>query len=60
MNNLSEAALAEACHAWQTGGTLALSLWLSRYKPRFTTADYGALVRLVRAELGDTTDYSKA
>lgn len=56
---LSPAALREACHAWQIGGTLALGLWLARYKPHFTVADYGALVRLVRAELDDDTDYSK-
>ena len=48
-----------AARAWQTGGTLALGHWLAHYKPRFSTQDYAALVALVRAELGDTTDYSK-
>lgn len=56
---LSSTALQEACHAWEVGGTLALSLWLSRYKPRFSVQDYSELIRQVRAELGDTTDYSK-
>jgi hypothetical protein len=56
---LSETAIAEACHAWEIGGSLALGLWLSKYKPRFSVADYAALVRLVRLELDDQTDYSQ-
>ena len=56
---LNRTALREACEAWDHGGTLSLGLWLSRYKPRFSVADYGALVQLVRDELGDDTDYSK-
>ena len=57
--NVSEVAIREACEAWDHGGSLSLGLWLSRYKPRFNVADYGALVRLVRAEMGDDTDYSR-
>ena len=57
--HVSEVAIREACEAWQHGGTLSLGLWLSKYKPRFTVADYSALVKLVRAELDDDTDYSK-
>lgn len=57
--SLSETAIREACEAWQHGGTLSLGLWLSKYKPRYTVQDYGALVRLVRAELDDDTDYSQ-
>ena len=56
---LSETAIREACEAWDHGGSLSLGLWLSRYKPRFNVADYGALVALVRAEMDDDTDYSK-
>lgn len=56
---LSRAALREACHAWQTGGTLALGAWLAHYKPRFSTHDYGELVAMVRVELGDDHDYSQ-
>jgi hypothetical protein len=51
--------LRAACDAWQSGGTLALGLWLSRHKAHFTVKDYSELVEMVRAETGDTTDYSK-
>ncbi len=57
---ISETAITEACHAWQIGGSLALGLWLSKFKPKFNTQDYAAIVGLVRVELSDTTDYSKA
>jgi hypothetical protein len=61
--------LKEACDAWgrtpTTGsGYIGLSLWFLTYKARhgekgFTVAEYGALVQLVRLELGDDTDYSQ-
>jgi len=51
--------LREACHAWQSGGTLGLGLWLSKHKPRFTVHDYGDLVAMVRVELRDDTDYAQ-
>ena len=51
--------LRAACHAWASGGTLGLGLWLSKHKPHFTTHDYGELVAMVRAELSDTTDYAQ-
>lgn len=51
--------LRAASAAWQSGGTLGIGLWLSKHKPHFTVADYAELVGLVRAELHDTTDYSK-
>lgn len=57
--SLSETAITEACHAWQSGGTMGLSLWLSRYKPHFSVKDYSDLIELVRDETNDTTDYSK-
>lgn len=50
--------LRDACQAWQSGGTLGLGLWISKFKAHFTVADYGELIALVRAELGDDTDYS--
>ena len=55
---LSRPALREACEAWKDG-TLALGAWIAKYKPRFSTADYGALVAMVRAELKDDKDYSQ-
>ncbi len=51
--------LREACAAWQSGGTMALGLGLSKHKPRFGTNDYADLVEMVRAELKDERDYSK-
>ena len=51
--------LHDACHAWASGGTLGLGLWLSKHKPHFTTHDYGELVAMVRAELNDTADYAQ-
>lgn len=53
-----------ACEAWERSGCLGLSLWLLAYQKRrkrvgFTVAEYGELVSLVRAALGDDTDYSK-
>jgi hypothetical protein len=56
---VSKRQLKEACHAWESGGTLALGLWLSKHKPHFTVRDYGDLVELVRVELNDTVDYSQ-
>lgn len=56
---ISRRQLQEACEAWESGGCLGLGLWLSKHKPHFTTKDYGELVGLVRAELGDDRDYSK-
>lgn len=55
---LDQEALASAAHAWETGGTLALGAWSARHMPRFTVAEYGALVREVRDYLGDDTDYT--
>ena len=55
--NVSKRQLRAACAAWSSGGTLALGLWLSKHKPRFSTHDYGELVAMVRAELHDDTDY---
>lgn len=56
--------LRAACDAWgwtldTGGGSMGLALWLSRHKPRFNVQDYAELVEMVRAETGDTTDYSK-
>lgn len=51
--------LREAARAWESGGTLSLGRWLSKHKPHFSTGDYGELVLLVRAELGDDKDYSE-
>ncbi len=56
---MRDADIQSACHAWEMGGCLALSLWLGRYKPHFSVKDYGALVQLVREELNDDTDYGK-
>lgn len=56
---ISRRQLLEACHAWQSGGTLGLGLWMSRFKPHFSVGDYSEIVALVRAELNDTTDYSQ-
>jgi hypothetical protein len=56
--SLTEVAIQEACQSWETGGTQGLSHWLTRYKPKFTVQDYSELVRLVRLELDDQTDYS--
>ncbi len=61
MNNsltIGRRQLQAACVAWQSGGTLGLGLWLSKHKLHFTAADYCELVVMVRAELGDATDYS--
>lgn len=57
---VSKRQLRAACAAWESGGCLGLGLWLSRHKEYHTVADYGDLVAMVRAELGDETDYSKA
>ena len=57
--DLSRAALREACHAWQVGGTLMLGLWLARYKPKFSVKDYSELVEMVRVALDDHKDYSQ-
>jgi hypothetical protein len=60
MNNgltIGGAQLRAACAAWQSGGTMGLALWLSKHTPHFGVADYAELVGLVRAELGDDTDY---
>jgi hypothetical protein len=51
--------LSQACEAWRSGGCLGLGLWLSRHKQYHTVADYAELVGLVRAELGDDTDYGR-
>jgi hypothetical protein len=56
--------LRAACDAWgwttdTGGGSMGLALWLSRHKAHFTVKDYSELIELVRAETGDTTDYSK-
>lgn len=51
--------LRAACHAWQSGGSAGLGLWLSRHKARFSVQDYSELVAMVRAELADERDYSK-
>lgn len=55
---LPPAALRAAAHAWDIGGSMALGLWFSRYKPKFSVNDYAQLVQLVREELHDWTDYS--
>jgi len=60
---ISQRQLHAACDVWGRtpttgGGTLGLGLWLSKHKPHFTVADYAELVAMVRAELGDDTDYS--
>lgn len=57
--HMTDAEIASACHAWDSGGSLSLGLWLSRYKPHFSVNDYADLVQLVRDELGDSTDYSQ-
>jgi hypothetical protein len=57
--DLSKRQLREACAAWQSGGTLGLGLWLSKHTPRFTVAQYGDLVAMVRVELNDSRDYSQ-
>ena len=57
--HMSASEINSACTAWQSGGTLSLGLWLSKYKPHFSVKDYGDLVQLARDELNDTTDYSK-
>lgn len=44
--------------AWESGGTLALGLALSKVRPRFTVSDYAEAVRVAREDTGDTTDYS--
>lgn len=65
---LNETDLRAACDAWGwtplTGsGSMGLSRWLLDYNERsghrsFTTEQYAALVQLVRAKTGDTTDYA--
>lgn len=60
---LSRRQLHAACDAWGRtpttgGGTLGLGLWLSRHKDYHTVADYADLLAMVRAEMGDETDYS--
>jgi hypothetical protein len=55
---VSKRQLRDACHAWDSGGTLALGLWLSKHKPHFTVRDYSDLIELVRTELNDAVDYS--
>jgi len=52
-------ALYDAGQAWKMGGTLGLGLWLSKYWPHFSVKDYGDLIRMVRLDLNDNTDYSK-
>lgn len=65
--SLTPAQLEEACDVWgrtpYTGsGSQGLSNWLIRHKKALglgatNTADYGALVTMVREHIGDTTDY---
>jgi len=63
---LSPAALSSACAAWRDRGCQSLALWLAHWLDQttgrrgYSVAQYGDLVRRVRAELNDTTDYSEA
>ena len=62
---ITGAQLREACHAWQVGGSMMLGRCLGGIKEAktgkrgFTTAEYGALVQLVREHTGDQVDYSQ-
>lgn len=61
---LSVRDLRAAAAKWEHDGCLGLALWLAGHMERttsrrgYTTAQYGDLVRKVRDELNDTTDYS--
>ena len=63
---LSARDLRAAATKWEHDGCLGLALWLAGHMERttgrrgYSVAQYGELVRRVRAELGDTTDYSEA
>ena len=48
----------QAAEAWKDGGYMALSRWLSKVRPRFSAAEYGAAVQAAREELQDWTDYT--
>lgn len=54
---LKPAQLDAACEAWEHGGCQTLGHWLMQSK--LGRDHYGELVQLVRAKLGDTTDYSQ-
>lgn len=55
--HLTRRQLEAACEAWQRG---ALGFWAPRAKLKdWGVKVYGELVALVRAELGDDTDYSQ-
>lgn len=55
--------LKEACDAWgwtpyEGGGSLGLGSWMAKRFPRFSPTDYAAVLRQVRKETGDKTNYS--
>jgi len=57
----SDEQLTRAAHAWEILGSAGLGRWLGDEKERttkkrfFTAAEYGALVRAVRAHTGEET-----
>lgn len=57
MLKLKPAQLQTACDAWEHGGCQTLGHWLMQ--SGLGRDYYSELVGLVRAKLGDTTDYSE-
>lgn len=55
---LSTVEFREACRHWQIGQPI-FGYWASKHVQPWGVGPYGELVRLVRAALGDTADYSQ-
>jgi hypothetical protein len=57
---LTSRQLHAACHAWEIGGHLALGLWAAKAELKdWCVRTYGELVRAVREELMDNTNYAE-